>query len=80
MKHRASEAVDKYGEQIGDAAEKAGELIDERTGGKHSAAIDSGVEKVKDALDGLDGRNDDIDDQDQPPAPEPQDTDPAPPR
>jgi hypothetical protein len=56
----AAGAVDKFGNQIGEAVEKAGQLIDEKTGGKYSEQIQAGVGKVEDALDGLDGKNDDI--------------------
>jgi hypothetical protein len=56
----AAGAVDKFGNQIGEAIEKAGQLIDEKTGGKYSEQIQAGVGKVEDTLDGLDGKNDDI--------------------
>ena len=35
-------------------------MADEKTGGKHTDKIDSGVDKAKDALDKLDGKDDDI--------------------
>jgi hypothetical protein len=40
--------------------DKAGDFVDEKTGGQHSAQIDGGVEQAKNALDGLDGQDDDI--------------------
>ena len=36
------------------------DAVDDKTGGKHSRQIDSGVAKAKDALDDLDGKDDDI--------------------
>ena len=35
-------------------------MADQKTGGKHADKIDSGAAKAKDALDKLDGKNDDI--------------------
>lgn len=60
MKGKAEGLVDEHGQQAGEGLDKAGDLVDERTGGQHSAQIDSGVERAKDALDGLDGQNDDV--------------------
>jgi len=59
-KDAAEQAVDKAGDKIGDAVDKAGDLVDDKTGGKHSEHIDAGAEKVKDTLDSLDGKDDDI--------------------
>lgn len=36
--------------QIGKGLDKAGEVIDQKTGGKHTDQIDSAVDKAKDAL------------------------------
>ncbi|MGN6333913.1 MAG: antitoxin [Motilibacteraceae bacterium] len=60
LKDKAEQAVDAHGEQVGQGLDKAGDLIDERTGGTYSGQIDTGVDKAKDVLDGLDGRDDDI--------------------
>ena len=35
-------------------------MVDEKTGGKHADKIDAGADKAKDALDNLDGKDDDI--------------------
>lgn len=59
-KKKLTEAVDSQGDKIGDGLEKAGELIDQKTDGKFGDKVDLGVDKAKDALDGLDGKNDDI--------------------
>ena len=42
------------------ASTRPGDFVDEKTGGQHSAQIDGGVEQAKNALDGLDGQDDDI--------------------
>lgn len=59
-KDKLTSAVDSQGEKIADGLDKAADLIDDKTGGKFGDKIDLGAEKAKDALDGLDGKNDDI--------------------
>ncbi|MFL6061029.1 MAG: antitoxin [Marmoricola sp.] len=59
-KDKLEKAVDSQGEKIGEGLDKAGDLIEQRTGGKFDDKIDAGVDKAKDALDGLDGQDDDI--------------------
>jgi hypothetical protein len=59
-KEKLTEAVDKAGNKIGGGIDKAKELIDEKTGHKHSDKLDTGAEEAKDALDDLDGKDDDI--------------------
>ena len=56
----SSDAVDQHGDKISDGIDKAAALADEKTGGKHTDKIDSGADKAKDALDKLDGKNDDL--------------------
>jgi hypothetical protein len=60
IKDKAEGLVDEHGEQAGQGLDKAGDVVDEKTGGQHSAQIDQGVEQAKNALDGLDGQDDDI--------------------
>jgi hypothetical protein len=59
-KAKLAEAVDSHGEKIAAGIDKAGDLVDEKTGGKYSEHIESGKDKAADALDSLDGKNDDI--------------------
>lgn len=59
-KDKLAKAVDGKGEKIADGLDKAKDKIDDKTGGKYSDKLDTGVSKAKDALDGLDGKNDDI--------------------
>lgn len=42
------------GKQVDDAVDKVADVVDDKTGGKHSDKIDSAAEKVKDAADKLD--------------------------
>jgi antitoxin protein of toxin-antitoxin system len=62
LKSKATETVDKHGGKITQGLDKAGELVDKKTGGKHHDKIEKGKSSAKDALDKLDGKNDDIPD------------------
>lgn len=59
-KDALEKAVDSQGDKISDGLDKAGALIDDKTGGKFGDQIDTGITKAEDALDSLDGQNDDI--------------------
>ena len=63
-KAKLTDAVDQHGDKIADGIDKAGKLANEKTGGKHADKINQATGKARDALDNLDGKNDDI-----PPAP-----------
>lgn len=60
-KKKLTDAVDQHGEKINEGLDKAAGAIDKKTGGKHSEKIRQGVARTKDALDGLDGKDDDLD-------------------
>ncbi len=53
-------AVDKHGDKVSDGIDKTAAMIDDKTGGKHADKLATGAEKAKDALDKLDGKNDDL--------------------
>ena len=59
-KNAARKAVDQHGDKINDAADKAAELLDNKTDGKHTEKIADGKNKLEDAFDNLDGKNDDL--------------------
>jgi len=42
--------MSKYGDQADQGLDKAGRMVDERTGGKYTGQIDTGVQKAKDTL------------------------------
>lgn len=63
-KAKLTDAVDQHGDKIAQGIDKAGDMVNEKTGGKHADKVDQATGKARDALDSLDGRNDDI-----PPAP-----------
>ena len=60
IKDKAGDLVDEHGEQVGEGIDKAGDFVDERTGGQYADKVDQGQTSVKDALDNLDGQDDDI--------------------
>ena len=47
-------------DQAAKAIDKAADVVDDKTGGKHADKIDRATGKARDALDSLDGKNDDI--------------------
>ena len=61
-KAKLTEAVDQHGDKIAQGIDKAGGMASKKTGGKHDAHIAKGSAAAKDALDKLDGKNDDIPD------------------
>jgi hypothetical protein len=62
LKKQAEKAVDEHGGQIAGGIDKAADMVDKKTGGKHAGQVDKGAAMAKDALDKLDGRDDDIPD------------------
>ena len=60
LKKQAGDAVDKHGDQIAKGIDKAADLADTRTHGQHRGQVDKAASVTKDALDKLDGRDDDI--------------------
>ena len=60
LKAKATDAVNQHGDTIGDGLDKAKDFVDDKTGGKLGDKADGAIDKAKDALDGLDGKNDDI--------------------
>ena len=55
-----TDAVDQHGDKIAQGIDKAGSVVNEKTGGKHADKIEQATGKARDALDSLDGKNDDI--------------------
>ncbi|MFI9363866.1 antitoxin [Kitasatospora sp. NPDC053057] len=58
LKNLADKATDlarEHSDVLGQGLEKVGGVIDDRTDGKYSGQIDTGVEKAKDFLRNLDG-------------------------
>jgi ABC-type transporter Mla subunit MlaD len=51
---KAKDALQGKGDQVSDAIDKAADVIDDKTGGKHSDKIDAAADKAKEAVDKLD--------------------------
>ena len=60
VRKQAEKAVDQHGDKISKGIDKAAAAASKKTGGKHDDKIAKGVSSTKNALDKLDGRNDDI--------------------
>lgn len=59
-KAKLTDAVDQHGDKIAEGIDKARAFANEKTGGKHADKIDKATGKARDALDQLDGKDDDI--------------------
>ena len=62
IRKKAEKAVDQHGDKIAQGIDNAGGMASKKTGGKHDAQIAKGSSAAKNALDKLDGKNDDIPD------------------
>ncbi|GGU91763.1 hypothetical protein GCM10010260_27790 [Streptomyces filipinensis] len=50
LKDKAEDIAEAHGDKITDGLEKAGDLIDDKTEGKHSDTIDTAVDKAQDLV------------------------------
>lgn len=57
---KAADAVGKHGDKIDKGLDKAGNMADQRTQGKHTDKIAGAKAKATDALDNLDGKRDNL--------------------
>jgi hypothetical protein len=57
MKNKAKDLVTENRDRIDDGLEKAGDMINQRTGGKHEDKIDQGLAKAKEGLDRAEGKD-----------------------
>ncbi|HZX06227.1 antitoxin [Kribbella sp.] len=53
LKEKAADLIDGHEEQVGQGLDKAGEFVDEKTGGKYGDQIDKGVGVAKDQVNNL---------------------------
>ena len=53
-----TKAVDDHGDKISDGLDKAADVADQKTGGKHQGTIDGASDQARNALDKLDGKDD----------------------
>ena len=66
IKSKLTDAVDAHADKISEGLEKAGDFVDDKTGGKYTDKIDQGVDKAREGLDKLDGKEDDFTRADEP--------------
>jgi hypothetical protein len=59
-KDKLEDLVDGREDKVGEGIDQVADTADDRTGGQYSDQIDTGAEKAKDAVDSLDGKDDDI--------------------
>ena len=59
-KDKLADLVDGKEETVGEQVDKAADVADDKTGGQYTEHIDTGADKIKDGVDSLDGKNDDI--------------------
>ncbi len=57
---RLGRAVDQHGDKISQGIDRAAAEADKRTGGKHGSKITKASARAKDALERLDGKDDDV--------------------
>ncbi|GLZ29557.1 kanamycin biosynthetic protein [Lentzea sp. NBRC 105346] len=50
LKDKAKDMLGKHGDKADQAVDRAGQIADERTGGKHTEHIDKAEEKAKEGL------------------------------
>ena len=52
LTNKAKDLLEEHADQVDDAVDKAAELVDDKTGGKHTDQIDTAAAKLKDVLPG----------------------------
>ncbi len=52
---KAKELAGEHADKVGDAIDKAAEMVDEKTGGKYTEHIDKGAEAARGFVDGNEG-------------------------
>ncbi|MFI6638485.1 antitoxin [Streptomyces sp. NPDC050504] len=53
LKDKATKLAAQHGDAVSQGLEKVGDVVDDKTGHKHSDKIDTGVEKAKGFIQGL---------------------------
>jgi len=57
IKDKVSGLLDGHGDKVADGLDKAGTFADDKTGGKFGEQIEGGVQKAKDAVEGLQSKD-----------------------
>jgi hypothetical protein len=56
FKKKAEDVVKGHGDQIKSGVDKAGDVVDDKTGSKYTDKIESGEQKADEVIDKLDGQ------------------------
>ena len=59
-KEKISDLLDGNSDKVEEGIEKAGDVVDEKTDGQYEDKVDVAQDKAADALDSLDGKDDDL--------------------
>ena len=59
MKDKAGDLAQEHSDKVDEGLDKAGEFVNEKTGGEHGDQIDQGKDFARDQLDNLGGDNQD---------------------
>jgi hypothetical protein len=51
LKDKAKDVLGDHGDKVDQGVDKAGDFVDEKTGGKYSEQVDQGQQKAKEGLD-----------------------------
>lgn len=57
---KISGAVDQHGDKIDQGIDRGSQQINDRTGGRYEDQVTQGGDRLREGLDGLDGKNDDL--------------------
>lgn len=57
---KVTDAVDQHADRIDQGIDRATDVVSEKTGGRFDGKIQEGADKVREGLDGLDGKADDF--------------------
>lgn len=59
-KDRVGDLVDQHADKIDQGVEGATDFVSEKTGGRFDEQLDKGVDTLRDGLDAIDGKDDDL--------------------
>ncbi len=57
---KVTDAVDQHADKIDQGVDRASDFVSEKTGGRFDEHVDQGADRLRDGLDGLDGKDDDF--------------------
>lgn len=58
FRSKAGKTADDHGDKVTQGIDKAGDVVDDKTGGKYSDKVDTAQQKATDAVEGLSSKGD----------------------